>query len=81
MKIAFMKKLGATELGGMLAVRWSVNENRRCCHLMQNLLSFSFLSTNIKIKIYRTIILPRVFYGCETWSVTLKEEHGLRVLC
>jgi hypothetical protein len=32
-----------------------------------------------KIKIYRTIILPDVLYGCETWSVTLREEHRLRV--
>ena len=34
---------------------------------------------NIKIKIYRTIILSVVLYGCETWSLTLREEHGLRV--
>jgi hypothetical protein len=37
------------------------------------------LSQNLKIKIYRTIILPLVFYGCETWSLTLREEHRLRV--
>ena len=37
------------------------------------------LSRNVKIKIYRTIILPVVLYGCETWSLTLKEEHRLRV--
>jgi hypothetical protein len=34
---------------------------------------------NLKIKIYRTIILPVVFYGCETWSLTLREERKLRV--
>ena len=34
----------------------------------------------IQIKIYRTIILPVVLYGCETWSLTLREEHRLRVL-
>jgi len=45
----------------------------------QNLLSSSMLSTNIKIKIYRTIILPVVVYRCETWSLTLKEERRLRV--
>ena len=33
----------------------------------------------MKIKIYRTIILPVVLYGCETWSLTLREEHRLRV--
>jgi hypothetical protein len=37
------------------------------------------LSKNIRIKIYRTIILPVVLYGCETWSLTLWEEHRLRV--
>ena len=46
---------------------------------MQNLLSTRLLSTNTKIKIYRTIILPVVLYGCETWSPTLREEHRLRV--
>ena len=37
------------------------------------------LSKNLKIKVYRTIILSVVFYGCKSWSLTLKEEHGLRV--
>ena len=37
------------------------------------------LSKNLKIKIYRTIILPVVLYGCETWSLTLREERKLRV--
>jgi hypothetical protein len=37
------------------------------------------LSKNLKIKIYRTIILPFVLYGCETWSLTLREEGRLRV--
>jgi hypothetical protein len=36
-------------------------------------------SKNIKIKIYKAVILPVVLYGCETWSLTLKEEHRLRV--
>ena len=46
---------------------------------MQNLLSSSLLSKNLKINIYRTIILPVVLYGCETWSLTLREERRLRV--
>jgi hypothetical protein len=37
------------------------------------------LSRNIKTRIYKTIILPVVLYGCETWSLTLREEHRLRV--
>ena len=40
-------------------------------------LSSSLLSNNIKIKIYGTIILP-VLYGCETWSLTLREEDKLK---
>ena len=46
---------------------------------MQNLLSSRLLSKNLKIKIYRTIILSAVLYGCETWSLTLREERKLRV--
>jgi len=46
---------------------------------VQNLLPSRLLSKNLKIKIYRTIILPVVLYGCETWSLTLREEHRLRV--
>ena len=50
-----------------------------CYHSVQNLLPSRLLSKNLKIKIYRTIILPVVLYGCETWSLTLREEHRLRV--
>jgi len=50
-----------------------------CCYSVQNLLSSSLLSKNIKIKFYRTVILPVVLYGCETWLFTLREERGLRV--
>jgi len=47
---------------------------------VQDLLSSRLLSKNLNIKIYRTIILPIVLYGCETWSLTLREERKLRVL-
>jgi len=46
---------------------------------MQNLLSSSLLSKNIGIKTYRTIILFVVLYECKTMSLTLREEHWLRV--
>jgi len=46
---------------------------------MQNPLSSSFLYKNVKIKIHRTLTLPVVLFGCETWSHTLRKEHGLRV--
>jgi len=42
-------------------------------------LSSGLLTKNLKIKIYRTVILPVVLYGCETWSLTLKEERRLRL--
>jgi hypothetical protein len=45
-------------------------------HLVQNLLSCSLLSKNIKITIHKAIILPVVLYGCETWSLKLREELG-----
>ena len=50
-----------------------------CYHSVQNILSSSLLSKNLKIKIYRTIILPVVLYGCQTWSLILREENRLRV--
>jgi hypothetical protein len=48
-------------------------------HLVQNLLSSSLLSKNVKIKIHRTVIMPVVLYGCVAWLLTLQEEHRLRV--
>jgi len=51
-----------------------------CYHSVQNLLSSRLLSKNLKIKIsYRTLILPVVLYGCETWSLTLRKERKPRV--
>jgi len=50
-----------------------------CYHSVQNLLYSSLLSKNLNFKIYRTIILPIVLYGCETWLLTLREERRLRV--
>jgi hypothetical protein len=48
-------------------------------HSVQNLLSSSLLSKNVKIKIYRTIILHVLLYGCESWSLTFREECRLKV--
>ena len=48
-------------------------------HSVQNLLSSSLLSKHLKIKTYRIIILPVLLYGCETWSLTLREERRLEV--
>ena len=55
-------------------------KSRNACYKsVQNLLSSSLLSKNNNFKIYRTIILPVVLYGCETWSLTMREERRLRV--
>jgi len=50
-----------------------------CYHSVQNLLSSRLSSKNLKIELYRTVILPVVLYGCETWSLTLREEMKLRL--
>ena len=50
-----------------------------CYHSVQNLLSCNLLSKNIRIRKCRAIILPVVLYGCETWSLTLREKRRLRV--
>jgi hypothetical protein len=48
-------------------------------HSVQNLLSSHLLSKTFIIRIYKSILLRVVLYGCETWSLTLREEHRLSV--
>ena len=65
-------------LGTTLTIQNSIREEIKsrlrsgnaCYHSVQNLLSSRLLSKKLKIKIYRTIILPVVLYGCEAWSLT-----------
>jgi hypothetical protein len=57
-------------------IKSRLNSGNACCCSVQNL---CLISKNLKIKIYRTEILPFVLCGCETWSATLREEHRLRV--
>jgi hypothetical protein len=52
-----------------------LSSGNACYHSVQSLPSSRLLSRNLKVKIYKTIILPFVLYGCETWSLTLREEH------
>jgi hypothetical protein len=56
-----------------------LNSGNACYHLVQSLLSLCLLSRNKKVKIYKTVILLVVLYEYETWSVTLRKEHRLRV--
>jgi hypothetical protein len=65
-KIKYIKK-EATKIRVILAIIWS------------KIFCLSVSYKNEKMKIYRTIILPVVLYGCETWSLTLREEYRLRV--
>ena len=60
-------------------IKSRLRSGNSCYHSVQNLLSSSLLSKNLKIKIYRTVILPIDLYGCETWSLTFREERKLRV--
>jgi hypothetical protein len=60
-------------------IKSRLNSGNACYHLVQSLLFFRLLSRKLRVKIYKTIILPVVLYGCETWSLTLREEHRLRV--
>jgi hypothetical protein len=60
-------------------IKRRLNSDNACYYSIQNLLSFRLLSKDVKIRIYKTIILPVVLYGCDTWCLTLKEEHELRV--
>jgi hypothetical protein len=60
-------------------IKSRLKSGNACYHSVQKLLSSRLLSRNTKVRVYRTIILPVVLYGCETWSLTLREEQRLRV--
>jgi hypothetical protein len=54
-------------------IKRSLNSGNAWYHSVQNLLFPPLLSKSLKIKIYKTIIMPVVLYGCETWSLTVRE--------
>ena len=60
-------------------IKSRLKSGNACYHSVLNLLSSSLLSKKLKIKIYSTIILSVFLYGCNTWSLTLREERRLRV--
>jgi hypothetical protein len=60
-------------------IKSRLNSENACYYSVQSLLSSRLFSRNFKAKIYKTIIPQIVLCGCETWSLTLREEHKLRV--
>jgi hypothetical protein len=56
------------------------NSGNACYHSILNLSSISLQSKNVKIRIIKTIILPVFVFRCKTWSLTLREEHWVRIL-
>jgi hypothetical protein len=56
-------------------IKRRLNSGNACSQLVQNLFSSRLLSKNVKVRIYKTIILPVVLYGRETWSLTVREEY------
>ncbi|KAJ4438396.1 hypothetical protein ANN_14341 [Periplaneta americana] len=60
-------------------IKRRINMGNACYYSVEKLLSSSLLSKNLKVRIYKTVILPVLLYGCETWTLTLREEQRLRV--
>jgi hypothetical protein len=78
--VARFRYLGTTLTDqNCIKIKSRLNLGNACYHSVQSLFSSRLLSRNVKVKIYKTIILPFVLYRCETWSLTLREEHRLRV--
>jgi hypothetical protein len=78
--VAQFKYLGKTVRNQNLIqeeIKRRLNSGNACYHSIQNLLSSSLLSKNVKIRIYKTVILAVVLHVCETWSLILSEQHTL----
>jgi hypothetical protein len=78
--LAQFKYLGTTITNQNLIqeeIKRRLNSGNACYHSVQNLLFSRLLSKNIKVRMYKSIILPVVLYGCETWFLALREEHRL----
>jgi hypothetical protein len=75
--VAHLRYLGTTITNQNLIqdeIKRTLNSGNACYHSVQNLLSSRLLS-----RVYKTTILPVVMYGCEIWSLILRQERRLRV--
>jgi hypothetical protein len=80
--VAQFKYLGMTVTKQNLIqeeVKRRLNLGNACYHSVQNICFLVCCLKNVKSRIYKTVILPVVLYGCETWSLMLREEHRLMV--
>jgi hypothetical protein len=75
--VIFCNILGMTVINRNLIqeeIKRRMSLGNACYHSVQNLLSSRLMSKNVKIRMYKTIILPVVLYDCDTWSLTLRED-------
>ena len=81
-RVEQFKYLGKT-LSNQKSIQEKINSRLKsgnaCYHSVQNLLSSSLLFNNLNIRKYRTSVFPLVLYGCETWSLTLREKRRIRM--
>jgi hypothetical protein len=80
--VSQLKYLGTTATNQNMIqeeLKRRLNSGNACYHSVQNLLSSCLLSKTVKVRIYKIITLPVILYGCETWSLTVREEHKLRL--
>jgi hypothetical protein len=61
-------------------IKTRLNSGNTCSHSVQILLSSRLISKNLNITICKTVILTLLLYGCETWSLTLREEYRLGII-
>ena len=60
-------------------IKRRINMGNACYYSLEKMLSSRLLSKKLKVNTYKIIMLPVVLYGCETWSLALREERRLRV--
>jgi hypothetical protein len=81
-RVEEFKYLGATLMNQNSIheeIKSRLKSGNACYHSVQNILSSRFLTKNTKIRVYGTIILSVVLYGCEIWSLTVREAQRLRM--